>query len=112
VVGIDSGNLTGSAQAVLNALRITIPPHDQDLVEHIDKLYLTFIARNCTNSTIAAASAYCINLMGASLIPSNTPIQIAERSYILPGKTTGGNLEHMLYPIVVAALANFNPPSL
>lgn len=109
-VGFDSGNLTGSAQAVLQALGITVPPGDVDLIENIEKLYLTFIARDCNNSTIAAASPYCINLMGTSLIPLLTPIQIAERSYILPGKTTGGNVDNMLYPIVVAAIENFPPP--
>ncbi len=106
-VGFDSGNLTGSATAVLNALGIPIPGGDTALIQNIDKLYLTFIARDCANPTVAAASAYCINLMGTTLIPLAHPISVTERSYVLPGTTTGANVDDMVYPIVVAATHDF-----
>ena len=91
--GFDSGFLTGSAQQVLTALGITIPPEDTELTENIE-LYVTFIARNCQNATIAAAKAYCIDLMGRSLIPLEDPISIVERSYVYPvdrGCLSAGN---------------------
>jgi hypothetical protein len=105
--GFDSGFLTGSAQQVLTALGITIPPEDTELTENISKLYVTFIARNCNNSTIAAASAYCIDLMGRSLIPLDDPISIIERSYVVPGMTTGGYPPEMVYPYIIAATHSF-----
>jgi hypothetical protein len=106
-VGFDSGFLTGSAQQVLTALGITIPSEDTELTENISKLYVTFIARNCNNSTIAAAHAYCIDLMGSSLIPLEDPISIIERSYVVPGTTTGGNPAKMVYPYIIAATHTF-----
>jgi hypothetical protein len=106
-VGFDSGFLTGSAQQVLTALGITIPPEDTELTEHISKLYVTFIARNCNNSTIAAANTYCIDLMGSSLIPLDDPISIVERSYVVPGRTTGGYPPEMVYPYIIAATHTF-----
>jgi hypothetical protein len=105
--GFDSGILTGSAQQVLTDLGISIPSGDTELINHISKLYVTFIARDCNNSTISAANSYCINLMGHSLVPLDKPITIVERSYVLPGTTTGGNVDYMLYPIIVAADADF-----
>ena len=106
-VGFDSGFLTGSAQQVLTALGITIPPEDTELTENLSKLYVTFIARNCHNATIAAANAYCIDLMGSSLIPVEDPISIIERSYVVPGTTTGGNPAKMVYPYIIAATHTF-----
>jgi hypothetical protein len=106
-VGFDSGFLTGSAQQVLTALEITIPPEDTALTENISQLYVTFIARNCQNATIAAAHAYCIDLMGRSLIPLEDPISIIERSYVVPGTTTGGNPAKMVYPYIIAATHTF-----
>lgn len=108
-VGFNSGILTGSAEQVVQQLGISIPPGNTQLIENISQLYVTFIARDCTNSTIAAANQYCINLMGSSLVPLTSPISITERSYIMPGQTTGGNVNYMLYPIVVAATHNFPP---
>lgn len=105
--GFNSGILTGSAQQVLTDLGIAIPPGDTELINNISNLYVTFIARDCNNSTIISANAYCINLQGNSLIPAGDPISIVERSYVLPGKTTGGNLDYMLYPIIVAADTDF-----
>jgi hypothetical protein len=105
--GFDSGFLTGSAQQVLTALGITIPPEDTELTENISKLYVTFIARNCQNATIAAANAYCIDLMGRSLIPLEDPISIVERSYVVPGRTTGGYPPEMVYPYIIAATHAF-----
>jgi hypothetical protein len=109
-VGFDSGSLTGSAQAVLTALGIVIPPEDIELTTNLSNLYVAAIARDINNPTIAAASAYCIDLMGTSLIPLGEPISITERSYIVPGTTTGGNVDYMLYPLVVAASHDFNAP--
>jgi hypothetical protein len=109
-VGFDSGVLNGSAQAVLDALGITVPQGDTDLIANLPNLYVAAIARNINNPTIAAASAYCIDLMGTSLIPLGEPISITERSYILPGTTTGGNVDYMLYPLVVAASHDFDMP--
>lgn len=106
-VGFNSGNLTGSASQVLSLLGISIPPGDTELIDNIDNLYVTFIARDCNNPTIQAANAYCLSLEGISLIPLIAPISITERSYVLPGTTTGGNLNNMLYPIVVAAANDF-----
>jgi hypothetical protein len=105
--GFDSGFLTGSAQQVLTALGITIPPEDTELTENLSKLYVTFLARNCHNATIAAAHAYCIDLMGRSLIPLEDPIRIVERSYVVPGRTTGGNPAEMVYPYIIAATHTF-----
>jgi hypothetical protein len=106
-VGFDSGFLTGSAQQVLTALGITIPPEDTELTETLSKLYVTFIARNCNNATIAAANAYCIDLMGSSLIPLEDPISITERSYVVPGTTAGGYPPEMVYPYIIAATHTF-----
>jgi hypothetical protein len=106
-VGFDSGFLTGSAQQVLTALGITIPPGDTELTENISKFYVTFIARNCHNATIAAANAYCIDLMGSSLIPLEDPITIFERSYVVPGRTAGGYPPEMVYPYIIAATHTF-----
>jgi hypothetical protein len=105
--GFDSGFLTGSAQHVLTALGITIPPEDTALTDNVAKLYVTFMARNCNNSTIAAANAYCIDLMGRSLIPVDDPISIVERSYVVPGRTTGGYPPKMVYPYIIAATHTF-----
>jgi hypothetical protein len=106
-VGFDSGFLTGSAQQVLTALGITIPPGDTELTENLAKFYVTFIARNCHNATIAAANAYCIDLMGSSLIPLDDPITIFERSYVVPGRTAGGYPPTMVYPYIIAATHTF-----
>jgi hypothetical protein len=103
-VGFDSGILTGSAEAVLAALNITVP---DPLKASLPYLYITFIARNCNNPAIAAAQKYCINLMGNSLIPATSAISITERSYIRPGTATGGNVNIMLYPAIVAATQDF-----
>jgi len=104
VVGFDSGVLTGSALAVLQELGIQVP---DSLRPALPYLYVTFIARNCNNPTIASAQKYCINLMGDSLIPASSPISFTERSYIRPGTTTGGNVNIMVYPQLIAATQDF-----
>ena len=105
-VGFDSGVLTGSAQAILSALNIAVPP-DTPLSAEIANLYVTFIARDCTNSTVAAIpEQYCINFT-SSQVPLDGMIGIAERSYIMPGTTTGGNNNEMLYPLIIAAHTDF-----
>ncbi|MBA3239248.1 MAG: hypothetical protein H0T62_13005 [Parachlamydiaceae bacterium] len=109
-VGFNKGNLTGSAKAVLEALGIKIPPSCVQLQKEIERLYVSPLTRNISNPTIAAASKYCIDLMGTSLIPAGYPISISERSYIVPNTTTGGNVNYMLYPIIIAAGQNFIIP--
>jgi hypothetical protein len=107
-VGFDSGSLNGSARGVLDALRIPIPPSDTELIANLPNLYVAAMARDINNPTIAPASRYTIDLQGASL-PS-APLLITERSYIVPSDTAGGNVDEMLYPWVVAATRDFEPP--
>jgi len=110
-VGFDnSGSLNGSAEGILRALGISIPPEDTDLLANLPNLYVTAIARDVDNPNVAAARQYTIDLRGTSLIPINFPLSIAERSYIVPSTTTGGDVNHMLYPLVVAAGGNFFQP--
>lgn len=106
-VGFASGVLTGSAEQVLIDLGITIPSEDAALSENIADLYVTFIARDCNNQTINTASTYCIDLMGTSLIPESAPISVTERSYVVPGITTGGYVPEMVYPYIIAGKHNF-----
>lgn len=106
-VGFNSGMLTGSAGQVLTSLGITIPAEDTELNANIAELYVTFVTRDCNNQTVAAAKDYCLNLMGTSLIPLNDPISITERSYIVPGTTTGGYVPSMVYPYIIAAKHDF-----
>jgi hypothetical protein len=109
-VGFDSGSFDGSAQGILQALGISIPPGYTDLMVNLPNLYVAAVARDINNPTIAPAGQYTIDLEGTSLVPINTPLQITERSYVLPGTTTGGNVNYMLYPVVVAARKDFVPP--
>ncbi len=105
--GFASGVLTGSAERLLADLGIAIPPGNQDLLTHLSKLYATFVTRDCTNAALAAASDLCVDLMGNSLIPLDDPISIVERSYVVPGKTTGGYIPEMVYPYIIAGSHNF-----
>jgi hypothetical protein len=84
-----------------------IPPGDEELMAHISQLYATFVTRNCDNPTIAAAIGLCLDLMGTSLIPLNDPISVTERSYVVPGTTTGGYVPEMVYPFIIAGTHNF-----
>lgn len=102
-IGFDSGVLTDSAASVLSALDITPP---ESLAPYLSDFYITFIARDCTlanPSVTIGIEPYCINLEGTNLVPLIDPISITERSYIVPGKTTGGYVAQMTYPLVVAA---------
>ena len=108
-VGFDRGSLNGSAQGILDALEISIPPNYTDLIINLPNLYVAAIARDINNPTIAPASQYTLNLKGISLVPQNAPLLITERSYIVPGTTAGGNVDSMLYPLVVAAIRDFIP---
>jgi hypothetical protein len=108
-VVFDSGSLTGSAQGILAELGISIPPNYTDLILDLPNLYVAAIARDINNPTIAPASQYTVNLQGTSLVPSNAALLITERSYIVPDTTAGGNVDYMLYPLVVAAIRDFVP---
>ena len=108
-VGFDSGSLDGSARGVLDALKISIPPNYTDLIDNLSNLYVAPIARNIDNPTVARARQYTINLKGTSLLPRDASLLITERSYIVPGSTAGGNVDDMLYPLVVAAIRDFVP---
>src|SRR5262249_39722237 len=108
-VGFDRGSLNSSAQGVLDALGISIPPEYTELIVNLQNLYVAAIARDINNPTIAPASQYTLNLEGTSLIPRNASLLITERSYIVPGTTAGGNVDYMLYPLVVAAIRDFVP---
>lgn len=105
--GFDSGVLAGSAERLLADLGIAIPPGNQDLLTHLSKLYATFVTRDCSSPAIAAASALCVDLMGNTLIPLNEPVSIVERSYVVPGSTTGGYAPDMVYPYIIAGANNF-----
>ena len=96
--------LTGSAEAVLEALDIEVPPA---LKRKLRYLYITFLTRDCDNPDLEAAEKYCIDLEGTTLIPLDAQIAIAERSYIQPGTTTGGISNIMLYPRIIAAKRDF-----
>jgi hypothetical protein len=109
-VGFDSGTLDGSAEGVVLALGITIPPTYTALLDNLPNLYVAGLARNIDNPTIQPAVKYAINLQGTTLLPENAPLLVTERSYIVPGTTAGGNVEAMLYPLVVAAVRDFAPP--
>jgi hypothetical protein len=107
-VGFDRGSLHGSAKGILDALGISIPSHYKELIDNLPNLYVAAMARDINNPTIAPARQYTINLQGASL-PMNAKLVITERSYIVPRATAGGNVDDMLYPLVVAAIQDFEP---
>jgi hypothetical protein len=110
-VGFNRGTLNGSAQGVLGSLGISIPPNYTDLIANLPNLYVAAVARDINNPAIAPASRYTIDLQGTSLLPRGAALLITERSYIVPGTTAGGNVDYMLYPIVVAAIRDFPPAS-
>ena len=109
-VGFDRGSLNGSAQGLLNALRISIPPNYRDLTDNLPNLYVVALARDISNPTIAPASRYAINLEDTQIpLPPSAKLLVTERSYIVPGYTASGNVDKMLYPLVVAATQDFEP---
>jgi hypothetical protein len=83
------------------------------LTDNLPNLYVTALARDINNPTIAPASRYTINLQDTAipLLP-NSELLITEKSYIVPGYTAGGNVDKMLYPLVVAAIRDFVPSQL
>lgn len=103
-VGFNSGNLTGSqnaigsAEAVVRELGI-YHSASKMLKLALPNLYISLLSKNCT-----IAKEYCINLSGNTLIPDTTPptpINIYERSYLRPGDTTAANTNIMVYPRVI-----------
>jgi hypothetical protein len=110
-VGFDRGSLNDSAQGILDALKISVPDGYKDLKDNLPNLYVTALARDIKNPTIAPASPYTINLQDTPTpLPLNAGLLVTERSYIVPGYTAGGNVDKMLYPLVVAATQDFEPP--
>lgn len=101
-VGFSSGILNGSVPNVLNALGISIPLDNVELIANLNNLYITFVTRDIDNPTISAIPEYGINLEGVSQIPLDAPLTIFERTYLLPGSTVGGNENFMIYPFVIA----------
>jgi len=109
-VGFDRGSLDDSAQGLLDALKISVPDGYKDLKDNLSNLYVAALARDVTNPTIAPASRYTINLQDTPTpLPLNAGLLVTERSYIVPGYTAGGNVDKMLYPLVVAATQDFEP---
>ena len=108
-VGFDRGSLNGSARGVLDALNISIPSNDAELIANLQNLYVAPMARNIDNPIVARARQYTINLKGTSLLPKDAPLLVTERSYIVPGSTAGGNVDDMIYPLIVAAIRDFAP---
>jgi hypothetical protein len=107
-VGFDRGSLNGSAKGLLDALGISIPAADTDLIANLSNLYVAAMARDINNPTIAPAKQYTINLRDAQIrLPLRAGLLITERSYIVPSRTAGGNVDRMLYPVVVAASRDF-----
>ena len=109
-VGFDRGSLNGSARGILDALAISIPNNYRDLIDNLPNLYVAAVARDINNPTIAAARRYTINLQDTPIpLPPTAGLLITERSYIVPGSTAGGDVDKMLYPLVVAATQDFEP---
>ena len=95
-VGFNHGVLTGSAAAVLRELGL-YGSASHALKVALPDLYIALVSKNCS-----VATTYCVSLNGDTLIPANAPINIYERSYINPGKTTGADTNVMVYPNVVS----------
>jgi len=103
-VGFNSGNLTGSDNAVGSAEYVVRALGLYNLASPMLKLalpslYISLVSKNCT-----IALQYCVNLNGNSLIPDTnppTPINMYERSYVRPGTTTAADTNIMVYPRVI-----------
>jgi hypothetical protein len=107
-VGFDRGSLNGSAKGILDALRISVPADYKDLKDNLPNLYVAAMARDINNPTIAHAKQYTINLRDTpTRLPLTAGLLITERSYIVPSRTAGGNVDRMLYPLAVAATRDF-----
>ena len=94
-VGFNSGNLTGSAAAVLKSLGL-YSSASASLKTNLPFLYVSLLSRTCTY-----AAAYCIDLNGTSLIPLTAPVSIIARAYIKPGTTTGADPNVMVNTKVI-----------
>lgn len=95
VVGFDSGNLTGSAAAVLQELGL-YDMASPSLQADLPSLFVTFVSRSCPY-----APTYCINLEGTTLLPETVPVGIIMRSYLKPGGTNGANPDIMVNTHVI-----------
>jgi hypothetical protein len=95
-VGFNSGNLTGSAEAVLRELGL-YGSASPLLKASLSKLYVSLISRNCSY-----AASYCVSLEGTSLIPAGANINMYERAYLRPGDTTAADVNNMLRPRVIS----------
>lgn len=95
-VGFESGDLTGSATAVLEELGLYDMASER-LKRDLPRLFVTLVSRSCPY-----AAAYCINLNGTSLIPASSPVTLTQRAYLKPGTTTGANPDVMVDTEVIA----------
>lgn len=95
-VGFNSGNLTGSAEAVLRELGLYNSASPL-LKASLSKLYVSLISRNCNYAT-----NYCVSLKGTSLIPGGANINMYERAYLRPGDTTAADVNNMLRPRLIS----------
>src|SRR5262249_11420212 len=95
-VGFESGNLTGSAAAVLKELGL-YDMASESLKGDLPRLFVSFVSRSCPY-----AQQYCINLNGSSLIPESSPVTLTQRAYLKPGTTTGADPDVMVNTEVIA----------
>lgn len=95
-VGFNSGNLTGSAEAVLRELGLYSSASPL-LKASLPKLYVSLISRSCSYAT-----GYCVSLEGTSLIPAGANINMYERAYLRPGDTTAADVNNMLRPRIIS----------
>lgn len=89
-VGFDSGDMTGSAEAVLKSLGL-YDSASPALKAALPKLYVQFFAREC------GAQDRCVKIATAD-VPLAVPIAITQRAYVRPGSTTGADPDIMQGP--------------
>jgi hypothetical protein len=89
-VGFYSGDMTGSAEAVLKSLGL-YDSASPALKAALPKLYVEFFAREC------GARNHCVKIATAD-VPLGVPIAITQRAYVRPDSTTGANPDIMQGP--------------
>ncbi len=71
-VGFDSGSLDGSAQGVLQALGISIPPEYTNLMVNLPNLYVVAVARD-----IASAASEGIRVVSTPMSGAGAKLAVA-----------------------------------